>query len=29
MVASLRRNYEASPALIKRAAELLASSEKK
>jgi hypothetical protein len=29
MEASLKRNYAASPALIKRAAELLASSEKK
>ena len=29
MKASLERNYKASPALIKRAAELLASSEKK
>jgi len=29
MKASLERNYKASPALIKRAAELLASAEKK
>jgi hypothetical protein len=29
MEASLKRNYAASPALIKRAAELLASSENK